>query len=618
MKRFLKNLTAILLIITLLMSSASALTVDQALELLESDYYFDIPTEAYEAADIQGLISVLGDPYTYYMDANAYQTFLDSVEDTVDLVGIGVSIQYMPEGILIMEALGGGSAQEAGLQPGDLIVAIDGVSCVPANESHRPLILGEEGSEVTITVSRNGITTDYVLTRCHVVIPNTEFEILDNHIGYIDCRSFGSDTGNLFLNGIETHNESVDCWLVDLRANSGGYSDAAVNALGALAGPGARLYLETNGGWLYYHGYFSEASSDHPVIVLVDEFTASASEAFAAGVRDLRAGISVGSRTYGKGVAQIIRNIETDPEYFADGDALKLTAYRFYSSGGVTNDRVGVIPTLLVDNGIAENVALALCGSTRSGLENQLVLQLNDTLFAVDLETTAPEVLSALFEALPPTARLWIDEEGTPVDYTVLGAAQRLGITYHSRWFSDVAGSPFARAINALATYDVLRGDENGNFCPDKPLTRAEVCSVIAEALALKNSDKQYFSDVSVDDPYTACISAMAAAGLVCGMGDGTFRPDKELTRQEYYTMLGRVLSYLNMNYSFIANTMPRERLNEMSAMGFHSWACEGAALMNMANALYSSSGVITPTDAILREEAAATLYAVLLTAGVL
>jgi len=618
MKRFFRTLTLILLAVAMLVSAASALTVEQALELLEADYYYDIPAEAYEAEDLKSLMSILGDPYTYYMDTETYQNFLDSVESTVDLVGIGVSIQYTADGILVMEALKGGSAYAAGIQAGDLIVAVDGVSCVPGNESHRTLILGEEGSEVTVTVMRDGETTDYVLIRCHVVIPNTELTVLDDHIGYIDCRSFGSDTGDLFLEGVETYNESVDCWLVDLRANSGGYSEAAVNALGVLAGPGAHLYLETSGGRLYYHGYFYEASSDHPIVVLVDEYTASASEAFAAGVRDLQAGVSVGRRTFGKGVAQIVQNAETHPEYFAEGDALKLTAYRFYSNAGVTNDKVGVIPTLLVDGEMAEAVALALCGSTRMSLENQLVLELNNDLFAVDLETTQPEVLSALFEALPPMTNLWIYEDDMTVDYTVLHAAQRLGIDYNSRWFSDVQDSPFNKAINVLATYDILHGDGNGNFAPKRTLTRAEACAMLAKTLVLSDTDKQHFSDVPTDDPYAPYINAMAAAGLVRGMGDGTFRPEKELTRQEFYIMLSRVMCYLNIDISFTANTIPGDKTEEMSAMGFHNWACRDAALLNMANGLCFSERGADPAGAILREEAAASLYAALVAAGVL
>lgn len=618
MKRFFRTLTSILLAVTTLISGASALTVEQALKLLESSYYFDIPAEAYEAEDVQSLVSVLGDPYTYYMDAETYQIFLESIEDTVDMVGIGVSIQYTEQGILVIEPLNDSSAQKAGILPGDLIVAIDGTPCVPANESHRSLILGEEGTTVTITVLRDNKRLFFTLARCRVIVPNTEFHEVDGHIGYVDCNSFGSETGDLFAEGVQTYNESVDYWLVDLRSNSGGYTSAAVAALGAMAGPGAHLYLQTGGGSIYYYAHHKAALSNHPVIVLTDNYSASASEAFIAGIRDLNAGISVGSRTYGKGTAQIIRDISTDPDYFADGDALKFTAYRFYSNAGVTNNEIGVIPTLLVSPEMAEAVALTLCGTERESFENHIFMMLEENAFAIDLQTADPEVVSAIFEALPPSTLLWIYEGHESVDYTVTDAADLFGITYNSRWFKDVADSVFADSINTLATYHLLQGNENGNFCPKETLTRAEACALLVNALNLFSTEKQYFTDVSDDDRYAPYINAAAAAGLVMGMGDGTFQPDRTMTRQEFCVMIGRALRYLNVNYDYAAQSISPEELDNMRDLGFYSWACEGAALLDMGDALCFSEPTTDFADAILREEAAAILYAALVAAGVL
>ncbi len=137
MKKYLSRVIAAFLALTLLAAPASALTVDQALELLEENYYFDIPEHAYEAATLEELFRFLGDPYTEYMSAEQYAAFVDMVEDTVNMVGVGVVIKFTDEGMLIQEVLSGGSALEAGLQPGDLIVAVDGTSCVPAGEEQR-------------------------------------------------------------------------------------------------------------------------------------------------------------------------------------------------------------------------------------------------------------------------------------------------------------------------------------------------------------------------------------------------------------------------------------------------------------------------------------------------
>ena len=183
MEKYLSRLLAALLAVILLAVPASALTVEQALELLEETYYFGVPEEAYEAQSLDELFQILGDPYTGYMDQEEYAAFLELVEDTVDTVGIGVEIYYTEDGMLIDRVLSGGSALEGGLQAGDLIVAIDGSPCVPALEEHRKRIQGAEGTQVTVTVLREGETRDYVLTRRPIHIPNTEFTLLEGGVG---------------------------------------------------------------------------------------------------------------------------------------------------------------------------------------------------------------------------------------------------------------------------------------------------------------------------------------------------------------------------------------------------------------------------------------------------
>ena len=618
MKRWIRCLAAVVLALTMLVSTASALTVEQALELLEGEYLREIPEQAYEAETLDELFEILGDPYTYYMSAEDYQAFLDSVEDTVSLVGIGVSIQYTEEGILVIDPLKNGSAYEAGILAGDLIIAIDGVSCAPADESHRALILGEEGTQVTVTVLRDGVTMDFVLTRKPVVVKNTEVSVENGHIGYIDCTSFGSDTGALFLEGVETYNESVDCWLVDLRSNSGGYTNAAVDALGVFAGAGYHLYLQDNQGQLYYYAYYDGYATEHLAVVLVDGYTASAAEAFTAGIRDMGLGISVGSRTFGKGVAQIVYDETTHPDCF-EGDGLKLTAYRFYSAGGITNDLMGIIPTLMVSDEAAYDVALAVCGSPDAAETDSMVIDLDDYLISVDLTAVSGATLSALFEALPPSAWLWVytsEEEQSLL--TVPEAAAALGVAYQSRWFGDVTESPFADEINALATYGVVQGDGQGCFYPQNHLKRSEVCIMLGEALGLAGSGLQYFSDVDPESEAAPYINAMAELGLVYGVGNGLFAPDATLTQQEYFTILGRAVRYLNVNYDFAAENITQEHLDAVAELGFHSWSLNSVALLDMAGTLCSSSGDLAPTTPILREEAAASLHALLVNAGIL
>ncbi len=617
MKKILRRLGAILLALTLLVTAASALTVEQALGLLETSYLRKIPEEAYQAKTLDELFDALGDPYTYYMSAEDYQAFLDSVEHTTQLVGIGVSIQYTNNGILVVEALKGGSAQEAGIQAGDVIVAVDGVSCVPANEGHRALIVGEEGSSVTVTVLRDGTTREYTLERRTVVIPNTETTLLDGRVGYIDCDSFGSETGQYFQDGITKYNDQVDTWLVDLRGNSGGQTTAAVEAIGAFAGAGFHLWLRTGLKENYYYYYPDEALTDKTAVVLVNGGTASAAEAFAASMRDLGCGLLVGSRTYGKGVAQVVLDQISQPELF-DGDAVKVTAYRFYSAGYNTNDLMGVLPTLLVSDEQAEAVAKALCGSEGIPDDSLLVVVLGSGRVSyVDLRTTAADTLAALFEALPPSATLQLHRSGALWDnLTVAQAAARLNVTYTSRWFTDVADSQWADQLNTLASYRVLRGVGGKQFMPEAQITRADVCRMIAQAMGI-SSDRQYFSDVPATASYSGAVNAMAELGLVDGIGGGKFAPQEPMSREQYIAVMARLARWLNFGADTTGDSLTQEELDAAKAGGFSNWSAGSAALLSKLEMLYADPTGLDLSGSITRAEAGAQLYSVLRGTGI-
>ena len=626
MKKRLFSLFTALLCVVMLILPASALTVPEALELLEQVYLREIPAEAYQAKSLDELFALLGDPYTYYMTESEYEAFLDSVESTTDVVGIGVSIQYTDQGILIVSVLKGGSADEAGLQPGDLIVAADGVSCVPARESHRELILGEEGSSVTVTILRDGVTQDYTLVRRPVIIPNTQVEVMEGGVGYIDCDSFGSLTGSYFTDGIAEYDDVVNYWLVDLRGNPGGYTTAAGEVTGAFSGSCYYLYLQNRQGQVYGYVCFDAAVTSKPVVLLLDGSSASASEALAANIRDSRRGISVGTRTFGKGVAQIVLNEEEFGEYF-DGDSMKVTAYRFYSYGGNTTDQIGVIPTLLVDEPDAGAVALALFGEEKDARLSVVFGELDSRFEYCIAPDTDNGVLAALFAALPPQARVfynpvagWWREETT-----VAEVADTLGIEYESRWFTDVSGSRYADEINAMATYRLLLGDGNGKFRPGDGLTRAELCAMLAQVLNVSYTGTQSrFTDVSASDWYFDEVNAIAALGLVNGVGGGRFNPKAPLTQQEFLTIMGRTARYLNFAVDSYGTRLASGEVAPEDAKvlePFSAWARNSAAVLawgvqnsmnSEADMLYTPLSSISPKAPVLREEAAAGMYAVL------
>lgn len=625
MKKYLSRLLAAALALVLLVVPASALTVDQALELLEELYYYEIPDEAYQAETLDELMSLLEDPYTQYMTAEEYQAFLKLLEGDSSVIGIGVSCRYTPEGILILSTISGGSAREAGLQAGDLIVEIDGQSCVPANEENAGRLTGPEGTQVSVTVLRDGERKGYTLTRRPVVEPNVELSI-EGRVGLLDCNSFGKDTGKEFAKLVKDNDGRVDVWVVDLRGNGGGYTNAAVDMLGALMGPGYHLYFETAAGGVEAVPAYDRQATDKPVIVLTDGGSASASELTSGSLRDSGRGVLVGGRTYGKGVAQIMLDEEalaSLPEYdgYFEGDGLKITVYRFYSGGLNSPDKIGVIPTLLVDDEDTAAVALALCGSQEDA---KLCVMPGAVPYYVDPGTDG-DTLSALLSALPPQALVFYADGGDFQQVSAAEAAQRLGVAYESRWFTDLGDSRYADAVNAMGTYGLLRGDGKGHFTPKSGLTRAELCSMLASVLNVAYRGESRFTDVDQNAWYGPSVNAMAYLGIVDGVGGGKFNPGGTLTQEEFHTILGRTARFFNVKLDAYAQWVEQEgrlTLGQSSALsGYSAWARNSMAVLawgledaldGTGDLLFASLKELSPKAPILREEAAAGMYAVL------
>ena len=630
MKKYFTRLAAAVLALVLLTTPALALTTDQALELLEGLYYYDIPDAAYEADSVEGIIDALGDPYTVYMDEETYTAFLNQLEGATSTVGIGVAMEYTEAGILVTQVLPGGSAELAGLEPGDLIVEVEGESCVPADETHREMILGEEGTQVTIRVVRDGLGRTYTLTRRPVMVPNTQFYILEGDAGYIECITFGQETGHDFAQGLYSFDSQVNSWILDLRSNGGGYTDSAVEMLAALNGPGQYLYYEDAQGRVSYDGSASgRPLSSKPLIILTNGYSASASEVVSSGVRDLGRGVIVGSRTYGKGVAQVMCDEQQYSRYF-DGDGLKVTFARFYSAGLNTTDRIGVIPTLLVDDEDTEGVALALLGEE----EDACVALVLDGGWKFFVDPGADEAdLAALFQALPPQAGVFYNGvDGIYRQVTPREAAEGMGVSYDSRWFTDLNGSVYTGAINSLATYELLNGMGDGTFDPKGVLTRAQLCSMLTRVLNISYSGPSQFDDVPDTAWYARSVNAMAEFGLVKGMGDGKFDPDGRLTQEQFLAIMGRVARFINVGIDAYGDWLESDdvwlAVDQREALEpFDDWARNDVAVLTWGiedaldgdgNMLYARLDKISPRGTVFREEAAAGMYAVLCGLGIL
>lgn len=625
-QHLLSRWTAVGLSLALLSApAAQALTTEQCAQLLQEIYIDQVPQFVLEQPTVETMVEALGDPYTVYFTPEEYKAFTASMSDT-SLVGIGIVYAQTEDGILVDRALEGSPAQKAGLQGGDRILAVDGKSIqgIEINAVSK-LIQGEEGTEVNITYSREGRETTVTLTRALVVVPATTSQLIDEHIGYISCTTFGSETVGHFKEALEQYGDKATVWIVDLRSNTGGLTNAATDVAGLFTGAGDMVYFRDGSGKYGAFPYGERASTIYPVIVLVDEHSASASEIFASAIRDRGSGIVVGSRTFGKGVAQSLVDKTYLPDYFADGDAIKITAYRFFSPNGNTTDQVGVIPDLLVAPELIDGVAYLLAGrspvgSTAGTLRVDLYWQ-----WYVDLNKAKeqPKAFQALLEAIPQGKKIWLGTDGMKWRLSDLEEVVReTGATYNRAAFPDGNEGNHGAALDILKTYHLIQGKEDGLFHPHDTLTRAELCQMLFNALNCKDSDvPSAFSDVAQDAWYQKAVSAMSAMGLIEGVGDGTFHPEDTIDHQQLITILARLAQWLNLSFYDLATDTTETVADVVGLEEYAPWAKNSAWLLSYSQVNYFGKPIsllwapahdIDPTAYATREEAAYALYRLL------
>lgn len=450
--------------------------------------------------------------------------------------------------------------------------------------------------------------------------PSVTFQLEKGHIGAFTMPSFTAQSGDLLEKSVVDNDSSVDRWIVDLRGNRGGEIQAAGDAMAVFTGGGEMAYLRDKDGKVYANTSQRKSATIDPVILLVDSGTASAAELFAAAVRDNRAGIIIGSRTYGKGVAQQLFDKTTDPELFPDGDALLLTTYRFFSPEFNSNNVLGVIPQLMVEDELAPRVARLLCASSPSG-DNTGYLRLHlSWRWYVDLaEAKAdPEAFCALLEALPPQSKLY---QGTGSDWqetTHQAVAARYAQGYRARRFADVDPSPYKDAIDALKTYGILEGADGVHYNPKGKMTRAELCAMLAQAMNYPKSDDQpAFADTPEGAWYTPYITTLSAMGIVNGFEDGTFRPGEDISHQQFMAVLSRIAGYTNHRVYASAQAGPTEEaLASGNYAAYNNWAVASAWVLD--GWWQADAKNIDPRAATTREEAAVCLYNTLAGLGIL
>ncbi len=283
------------------------------------------------------------DEHSVYYTKEEFESFNNYIES--GFAGIGITYLRENGKMVVSATVENSPAYKAGIQPGDIIAAVDGVSLYECDTDFAAsLIRGNEGTSVVITVERGSEKFDVTLIRATLHDITVNYSMLEDDIAYFNITMFGSETAKEFEKAYEELQQyNPKGYIIDLRYNTGGVTDAALSCLSYFLPKGAvtmNIYSKTQGTEVYKN---KKDGKKQNVAVLVNEFSASASEIFTAAIKDNEAGVIVGTKTYGKGTSQTTVGLG---EY----GGLKLTIAEFQSPNGNRIDGVGITPDVYVKN----------------------------------------------------------------------------------------------------------------------------------------------------------------------------------------------------------------------------------------------------------------------------
>jgi len=306
-------------------------------------------------AALRGLLRGLNDPHTNILTPKDFTMLMERLQEK-SFGGIGVYIELDSSNnnaLTILEPIEGTPAYEAGVHAGDVVENIGGKSTKNITlEEAVARMRGPKGSHVTIKVKRKGIDKliAFQIVRADINVPSISFHIVEGDIGYIRIRMFGTETKTELdkalkglINPPESQDNKVKALILDLRNNSGGYLQEAVDVSSRFIPYDAVVFkrLDKNGKISDFHTQKCTASN-LPLVVLVNRFSASSSEIVAGALKCNKAGVLMGDRTFGKGSVQQIYPL-------ASGSALKLTVSYFLTPEGKIINKKGLRPDIYVD-----------------------------------------------------------------------------------------------------------------------------------------------------------------------------------------------------------------------------------------------------------------------------
>lgn len=321
----------------------------QKMQLIEEviDAYFykaDVDKEAMQNGAFKGMVESLGDPYSEYYSAEELEQLYTDSQGIYYGIGAYVSLDTVTGYAKISGVIAGTPAEEADLREEDIIYMVGDEDVYGLTlQQVVGLIKGEEGTEVHMTLVRDGEQIEKDIVRARVEAPTVNYEMLDDEVAYIQITEFDTVTEDQFAEALAMAKGSGMRGLVlDLRSNPGGNLSTVVNIARMLLPKGLIVYTEDRDGNRQEYSCDGTRQLDVPLVVLVNGNSASASEILAGAIKDYGIGTLLGTTTFGKGIVQ-------RPVELSDGSAVKLTISSYYTPNGINIHGVGIDPDVVCE-----------------------------------------------------------------------------------------------------------------------------------------------------------------------------------------------------------------------------------------------------------------------------
>ena len=319
----------------------------KAIESLIDKYYLDkIDNDELESYLYKGLMAGLGDPYSTYYTAEEYKELTEDTEGVYRGIGVTMQKDVSTGAVTVVKCFEGAPGAEAGLQPQDQLVKVNGEDITDKELSEVvKMIKTSESDTVTLTILREG-ESDYrevEVTLDTVEAPMVEHEMLDNKIGYITINQFAETTASQYETALEDlNNQGMERLIVDVRDNPGGLLTSVCDVLDSMLPAELLVYTEDKNGKKNEYNATGTDQFDKPMVILVNGNSASAAEIFSGALQDYKVAKLVGTTTFGKGIVQQIFNL-------SDGSAVKMTISKYYTPSGRCIHGTGLDPDIEVD-----------------------------------------------------------------------------------------------------------------------------------------------------------------------------------------------------------------------------------------------------------------------------